>query len=201
MSEPTSTDQALTEWIKAACGGDDAACHEIYEHFVQPVFRLAYGVLLDHEDAEEVVQDSFAYAFRNLSHFDPALSAFKTWLFTITMSRCRNKRRRKWLPVINLPDVTEWLHASDDYTETIVERHHAQETVINALKQISPKLREAVVLRYFDGLSYKEMAQVIGCPQKTAESRVRLAHNALYRLLADHYESLLEGVFGYEQAR
>lgn len=200
-SELTSADAAVTQCIEAARHGDEAACHELYEQFVQPVFRLAYGILLDRQDAEEVVQDSFAYAFRSLSHYDPQLSAFKTWLFTIAMSRCRNKRRRKWLPVISLPDLGEWLIGSDDFPEEIAARHTMQQTVFDALKQISPKLREAVVLRYFDGLSFREMAQVIGCPQKTAESRVRLAHDALYRLLAEHYESMLEGAFGYEQAR
>lgn len=200
-SKQVDIDAVVGEWIEAARQGDDAACHALYERFIQPVYRLAYGLLLDRQDAEEVVQDSFAYAFRNVSHFDPALSAFKTWLFTITMSRCRNKRRRKWLPTISLPDFGEWLTGNDDHPEKVAARHHTQEAVFEALKQISPKLREAVVLRYFDGLSYREMAQVIGCPQKTAESRVRLAHDALYRLLADHYESLLEGAFGYDQAR
>jgi RNA polymerase sigma-70 factor (ECF subfamily) len=117
------------------------------------------------------------------------------------MSRCRNRRRRKWLPVINLSDIADWLHAHDGAPEAIAAEHHAQQAVIDALKQLSPKLREAVVLRYFDGLSFKEMAQVIGCPQKTAESRVRLAHYAMYRLLADDYETSLKGAFGYEQAR
>jgi RNA polymerase sigma-70 factor (ECF subfamily) len=200
-TEQASADEAVAAWIETARRGDEAACHALYERFVQPVFRLAYGLLLDREDAEEVVQDSFTYAFRNLSHYDPALSAFKTWLFTIAMSRCRNKRRRKWLPVSRWSEVAEWLAGSEEPPERAAARHSAQQAVFDALRKLSPKLREAVVLRYFDGLSFREMAQVIGCPQKTAESRVRLAHDALYRLLADQYETLLEGAFGYEQAR
>lgn len=200
-SEQSGPDAAIAEWIDAARHGDEAACHALYGRFVQPVFRLAYGVLLDWEDAEEVVQDSFTYAFRNLQHFDPRLSAFKTWLFTITMSRCRNKRRRKWLPVSSWSDLADWLAGAEEPPERVAARHHTQQAVFDALKKISPKLREAVVLRYFDGLSFREMAQVMGCPQKTAESRVRLAHDALYRLLAEQYETLLEGAFGYEQAR
>lgn len=195
------SNQELAGLIEAACRGDDSACHALYEQFVQPVFRLAYGILLDREDAEEVVQDSFTYAFRNLARFDPGLSAFKTWLFTITMSRCRNKRRRKWLPTISLRDLGELLYGGDEIPEKAAARNDTRSAVFDALRQISPKLREAVVLRYFDGLTFKEMAQVLGCPQKTAESRIRLAHDALYQLLADRYEILLEGAFGYEQAR
>jgi RNA polymerase sigma-70 factor, ECF subfamily len=190
--------QALDDLIDSARQGDESACHLLYEGFVQAVFRLAYGVLLDKQDAEEVVQDSFTYAFRNLHRFDPGLSAFRTWLFTITMSRCRNKRRRKWLPTTSVPDVGDWVAANQDYPESIVARHDTQRTIFAALTKLTPKLREAIVLRYFDGLSYREMAQVMGCPQKTAESRVRLAHDALYRLLADQSDILLEGAFGHE---
>ena len=55
----------------------------------------------------------------------------------------------------------------------------AQEAVERALAGLTPRLREAIVLRYGHGLTYREIAEVMGCPQKTAESRVRLAHDAL----------------------
>src|SRR6186997_1400407 len=101
----TASEFTLDDLIACARSGDQAACAAIYQQYVRPVYRLAYGVLLDQEDAEEVVQDSFAYAFASLKRFDPTRSAFRTWLYTITMSRCRNKRRRKWLPTINLADI------------------------------------------------------------------------------------------------
>jgi RNA polymerase sigma-70 factor (ECF subfamily) len=165
------------------------------------IYRLAYGILLNEQDAEEVVQDTFAYALHNLSKFDPGRSAFRTWLYTITMSRCRNKRRRKWLPTIRLADLAEWLPDHQPRPEFELEQQGIREMVLDALRRLTPKLREAIVLRYFDGLSYREMAQVLDCPQKTAESRVRLAHETLYHALADQRDMLLEGVLGHEQAR
>lgn len=194
MTEQT----AIDELIGAAAQGDQIACAALYQQFVRPVYRLAYGVLLDQQDADEVVQDSFAYAFASLRRFDPTRSAFRTWLYTITMSRCRNKRRRKWLPTINLSDVIDWLPGRDHHPERAVDERGVRDAVLDALRTLSPKLREAVVLRYFDGLSFKEMADVMGCPQKTAESRVRLAHDALYDLLADQRDLLLEGLFRHE---
>lgn len=191
-------DNALEALIAAAARGDQVACAALYHQFVQPVFRLAYGVLLDQQDAEEVVQDSFAYAFATLHRFDPSRSAFRTWLYTITMSRCRNKRRRKWLPQINLADVIDWLPGGDHHPERAVDERGVRDTVLEALRTLSPKLREAIVLRYFDGLSFKEMSDVLGCPQKTAESRVRLAHEALYGMLASQRDVLLEGLFRHE---
>lgn len=191
----------LDALIATARRGDQASCTALYHLLVRSVYRLAYGVLLDEQDAEEVVQDSFAYAFQNLRRFDPERAAFRTWLYTITMSRCRNKRRRKWLPLVWLGDRAEWLPASDGHPERAAEQHGVRDTVLDALRQINPKLREAIVLRYFDGLSYREMSDVLGCPQKTAESRVRLAHEALYNILSGEREVLLEGLFGHEQAR
>jgi RNA polymerase sigma-70 factor (ECF subfamily) len=196
MTADSPPDLPLDALIDRAGRGDQAACAALYQRFVHPTYRLAYGVLLDEQDAEEVVQDTFAYAIRNLDRFDPDRSAFRTWLYTITMSRCRNKRRRRWLPTINLAEVADWLPGGEAHPETVAEQRGVRDAVMEALRALTPKLREAVVLRYFDGLSYREMAAVLGCPQKTAESRVRLAHNTLYRLLADQRETLLEGVFG-----
>jgi RNA polymerase sigma-70 factor, ECF subfamily len=193
-----TTEFKLDDLIARACSGDQAACLAIYQQYVRSVYRLAYGVLLDQEDAEEVVQDSFAYVFASLKRFDPSRSAFRTWLYTITMSRCRNKRRRKWLPTINLADIADWLPGTEPHPERLIEERGTRSTVLNALRNLSPKLREAVVLRYFDGLSFKEMAEVLDCPQKTAESRVRLAHDALYVVLADQRDVLLEGVLRNE---
>jgi RNA polymerase sigma-70 factor (ECF subfamily) len=189
----------LNELIDAAAGGDQRACTALYDRFVQAVYRLAYGVLLNQQDAEEVVQDSFGYAFRSLHRFDPARSSFRTWLYTITLSRCRNKRRRKWLPTLPLADMAEWLPGREPNPETAVEQLSIREMVWNALSELSPKQREAVVLRYFDGLTYREMAMVLGCPLKTAESRVRLAHETLYQtLIQQHGKESLFGLFGYD---
>lgn len=190
--------EQLTDLIAQACEGDQAACAAIYHRFVQAIYRLAYGVLLDVQDAEEVAQDTFVYALRNLKRYEPSRSAFRTWLYTIAISRCRNKRRRKWLPTITLADFAERQASAEPPLEAVAEAHNTREVVLEALHKLSPKLREAVVLRYFDGLSYREMAEVLSCPQKTAESRVRLAHDALYNILTSQHSVLAEGLVGHE---
>ncbi len=176
--------------IQAAIEGDQEAFAELYQGLVGQIYRLAYGVLLHREDAEEVVQDSFSYAFRTIERYDSSKSAFKTWMYTITMSRCRNKRRRKMLPTINLTEFADLLPAKGTSPEGYAARSAGRDIIIDGLRNLSPKLREAVVLRYFDGLTYREMAKVLGCPQKTAESRVRLAHKALKDILSNQQEAL-----------
>jgi RNA polymerase sigma-70 factor (ECF subfamily) len=69
-----------------------------------------------------------------------------------------------------------------------------------ALQTLTPRLREAIVLRYGHGLTFREMAEIMECPQKTAESRVRLAHERLRGLLQSSGEQLLEELVGLEGA-
>ena len=198
MSDRPHADDPIPALIDRALAGDEAAFEAIYRHFVGALYRLSYGVLLHEQDAEEVVQDTFMYAFRNLHGYDPARGSFRTWLYTIAMSRCRNKRRRRWLPTLAFGELAERVAGGGPRPESAAERTGVRDAVVAALRQLSPKLREAIVLRYFDGLTYREMADVLDCPQKTVESRVRLAHEALYHLLEEQRDVLLEGVWGYE---
>ncbi len=135
------------------------------------------------------MQEVFVYVFRSLHKFDPQRGSFRTWLYTITISRCRNARRRKLLPQVALSDLlANGLEpASNDDHHNSPERNSmrraAQRLLADGLQTLSPRLREAVALRYGQGLTYREMADILGIPSKTAESRVRLAHQALRKVM------------------
>ncbi len=177
--------QALTPELLAACQrGDQSAYTRFFEATAPSVYRLACSVLLHDQDAEDVLQEVFVYAFRNLHQYDPARGALSTWLYTITVSRCRNARRRKTLPTLDLAQVLrEPATLDDDSPENAAIRSDAQRVLADALGMLSPRLREAVALRYGQGLTYREMSAVLNCPEKTAESRVRLAHEALRKAM------------------
>ncbi|GAB4444235.1 MAG: RNA polymerase sigma factor SigW [Anaerolineae bacterium] len=187
--------------IARSLQGDEDAFAALYEACAPGVYRLAYGVLLHVQDAEEVVQDVFVYVYRNRDKFDPARGAFQTWLYTITISRCRNKRRRKWLPTVMLSHLVnqglEPAGAHHETPEAALARRGVRDALEQALAGLSPRLREAVTLRYAQGLTYREMAEVLGCPQKTAESRVRLAHEALRQSLSAESALLMEELWGF----
>lgn len=172
--------------IGRCLAGEQAAYVELYDQFAARVYRLTYSLLQDQQDAEEVLQDTFEYAFRKLRHFDPAKSALKTWLFQIAISRCHNKRRRKWLPSLSL-SAEQVETAADPHQpqlDEVAALNSQQRAVWQALAQLSPKLRETVVLRYYEGLTYGEIGVILDIPAKTAESRTRLAHKVLHDLLA-----------------
>ncbi len=159
--------------------GEQAGYDALYDQFGVGIYRLCYSLLLNREDAEDVAQESFVYAFKNLHRFDAERSSFKTWLYTIAICRCRNVYRRNRPPLIDLGALLQIGAPKGETPEAMFAHQSAQEAVERALAGLNPRLREAVVLRYAHGLTYREIAEVMGCPQKTAESRVRLAHDAL----------------------
>lgn len=195
-----ATDRALGAWTRLeAAGEEDLAlierCHHgeesaftaLYHRYASYMYRLIYSFLQHKEDAEEVLQDTFEYAFRRIHRYDARKASFKTWLYQIAVSRCRNKRRRKWLPTFSLAHLAG--RDAHDLEATLpdeaLDLNARQQKIWQALCDLSPKLRETAVLRYYEGLSYPEIGQILDIPAKTAESRMRLAHKALRKQLAD----------------
>lgn len=200
MSHTEPAQQITTEADIARClGGDQSGYAALYETYAAGLYRLCYGLLLNRDDAEDVAQEAFVYAFKNLRRYDPAKAQFKTWLYTIAICRCRNLYRRGRAPWVDLAAVLgSGLSApQSESPEAAYAQRSAAESLSKALQRLQPRLREAIVLRYGHGLTYREIAEVMDCPQKTAESRVRLAHEALRGLLEPAGAYLLEELLSY----
>jgi RNA polymerase sigma factor (sigma-70 family) len=106
----------------------------------------------------------------------------------ITVSRCRDRLRKRRAPTLSL---TAWLIHRAKPTDPTPEPEHSAETselrskVWEAVQKLTPMLREAIVLRHWGGHTYQEISDITGCPMKTAQSRVRLAHQRLAKTLAE----------------
>ena len=179
-----------TDLIKRARQGDEGAMEALYVQHAPSLFRLAFGFLRHREESEEVVQDALAYALSRLERYESQKSAFRTWLHTITVSRCRNKRRRRWLPSTRL---SEWLRTGQDTVgmdgepEAMVMADEQARQVWEVVGRLSPAVREVVVLRYWGGHTVPEIGRIVGCRTSTAQSRLRLAHQQMERhLIALH---------------
>jgi RNA polymerase sigma-70 factor (ECF subfamily) len=192
VSDPTQ--QTVLAHIQRALTGDQQAYAALYNLYAAGVYRLCYSLLLNREDAEDVTQEAFVYAFKNLNRYDERRAAFKTWLYTIAVSRSRNVHRRQRPIALDILDMMRLKTPSppSEQPEAQLMHQRAREAIATALSGLSPRLREAVVLRYGHGLTYREIAAVMGCPQKTAESRVRLAHDKLRGLLQGEGQGLLD---------
>lgn len=182
------------EIIRRALAGDQTAYKALYDYYAAGIYRLCYSLVLNKQDAEDVVQESFLYAFKNLDRYDRDKASFKTWLYTITVSRCRNTYRGKKMTLVDLSHLLQLQlpGPTSETPEAQLAKRESIDAVQDALAALSPKLREAIVLRYGHGLTYREMGEVMDCPQKTAESRVRLAHKQLKDVLRPVGHGLLE---------
>ena len=186
----------INVWIKRWQKGDERAAESLYNYYRESTFRLAYGLLGNSSDAEEAAQDALTYALVNIHRYDAQRARFATWLHLITVSRCRDRQRRKWLPRISLSVWLQRGHELPDPRPGPEPRALQQERdnqVWQAVQALSRPLREAILLRYWGGHTYRELAEILDCPVPTAQSRVRRAHQRLHRALAAFTTDKLEG--------
>ena len=197
--QPLGGNDEVNSLIQTCLTGEQTAYTALYDHFATGIYRLCYSLVLQRQDAEDVMQETFVYAFKNLHRFDAARASFKTWLYTIAVSRCRNTYRRKRLPNIDFGQLfrLEIAAPRSERPEAELARKAAEDALRQALYALTPPLREAVVLRYGHGLTYREISEVMGCPPKTAESRIRLAHQHLKHILQAHGQGLLEELLSF----
>ncbi len=174
--------------IERALAGDETAARKLHDAHYPAVLRLALLLLQDLQDAEDVAQDTFIYAFRHLAKYDPERASFATWLKIIAASRCRDRQRRRRIEWLSLQELTEAGLEPEDETpdhrpDIALELTIAQEAVWEALKRVPRKSRQALILRYFGELSYPEIAQTLDCLVSTAKSRVAYGLRTLARVL------------------
>jgi RNA polymerase sigma-70 factor (ECF subfamily) len=174
--------------VARALAGDEESERELYSTYHSAAYRLAYLLLSDTRDADEVVQDAFVYALTNLERYDEQRGSFWAWLRVIVVSRCRNKRRRRELLQVSLDTLGEAamarLSACGDDPARHFEATAMRQALWDALLQVSSGARDALVLRFYEGLSYAEIANVLGCSSEAARSRVAHGKAQLRRLLA-----------------
>jgi RNA polymerase sigma-70 factor (ECF subfamily) len=182
----SSEEEART--IARAVQGDESAQRRLYEAYCAASGRLAFLFLGEIRDAEEVVQDAFVYAFQNLERYDAEKGSFWTWLRVILVSRCRNKRRRRQLPQVSL-ELLRGVGLFPAAPPTIgspahlVESSETRRMIWQMLQQVSPGARDALILRYYEDLSYSEIADALGCSSAAARSRVAHGKVQMRRLL------------------
>jgi RNA polymerase sigma-70 factor (ECF subfamily) len=174
--------------IERVLAGDETAARELHDAHYPAVLRLAYMLLQNLQDAEDATQEAFVYAFQHLARYDAKRAAFMTWLKVIVTSRCRDRQRRRRFQWLSLQELVGTRLEPEDETPdhqpaVKLELVGVQQVVWEALNQVPHKSRQALILRYFGGLSYPEMAQALGCSVSTAKSRVVYGQQVLARLL------------------
>ncbi len=156
------TDDELIERIR---DGDEHSAEELVTRYYAAILRYCRWHCADDARAEDLTQETFLRVFKNLPRYGKR-DRFKSWLYTIANHICVDESRKMtWYGLSDeLPEECEAFSKLEDRDET--ER---------LLQKLSGEQREAVILRFAQQLSFKEIAAVTGCSLRTAQSRVRCA--------------------------
>lgn len=183
-------DLTVTGHINRFKGGDESAFEEIVKAYQDRIYNLCRVSLGNPRDAEDAAQDVFIKVYQNLKKFDPAPS-FSSWIYRIAVNTCIDYKRRPaaWRQLLGIFDEGREfpLDARSNLPspEEMYESKKTGEAIRRGLSLISPKLRTVIVLKEIEGLSYEEIAGVLGISIGTVKSRIFRAREELRRFLSE----------------
>jgi RNA polymerase sigma-70 factor, ECF subfamily len=167
------TEEAIRRFLE----GEEEAFSRIVRQWERKVYNLAWRMLGNREDAQDVVQETFLSIFKNIRSLrDP--SSFSTWLFKITLNHCRARRKSRSSSLLLSEIVPEQGEDNGGLLNVIPSSENAGKSVETldivrkALADLSEEHRTAIILKEYLGLSLEELAGVMNCPLSTAKSRL-----------------------------
>ena len=182
----TWTDEELVAWSN---GGDSESFNELIRRWERPIYALAYRQIGREEDARDVCQETFLRAYRALKGFR-GQAKFSSWLYRIAINLCRDwMRRERRTPVVQPPEDMDLMElaAAREPAEAIedrIARNDQSRAVARAMALLSEEQRAAIVLKEYHGLTFQEIADLIGCPLSTVKTRLYQGLTVLRRELA-----------------
>jgi RNA polymerase sigma-70 factor (ECF subfamily) len=165
---------------------DPDAFGQLVERYASSIVSLAYRMVGERADAEDLAQETFLAAFKALPTFR-ADAKFSTWLYRIAMNKCKDWLRARRAAQGALEAEAEDLFAELAVDPATPERALSQRQVADhlerAIQKLPPLYREAFVLKHVEGLDYEEMEQIVGVHRDTLKMRVYKARTQLCRAL------------------
>jgi RNA polymerase sigma-70 factor (ECF subfamily) len=160
---PRLLEEQIIEIVKAARKGDDESFYQLIDTHKDRLFRIAYAYLHNEQDALEAIQETTFRAYVKLRSLRKP-EYFRTWLIRILINYCNDelKRRRRQSAQAADARITE----DEDLTEHHVERIRLE----GALDSLEPKLKQIVILKYFEDLTIREIAKVLRRPDSTVKT-------------------------------
>lgn len=164
-----------TRLVARIAAGDETALAEVYDQYAPMVFGLAQRVLAERLAAEDVTQEVFVFLWERPEAFDAERGSLRSWLGVVTHRRAvdrvrREEAERRRADAAALQPMTAPPDMAEAATSVLIA-----ERVRDAVAQLPEEQRAAVMLAYFEGKTYVEVAEILGIPEGTAKSRMRLA--------------------------
>lgn len=194
--------QAVNALVRRCVSGDAAAWQDIVQQYHRRIYNICYRFSGSADDASDLAQEVFIKMYRTLSTFDTSRASFMTWVTTVTRNLLVDHfRKGKYDRITDSLDATpaaqedgltlaEQLEDKGASPEARVRSQETQRLVHEALKRLSPELREAVILRDLQDLDYKDIAKVLNVPEGTVKSRINRGRTELARLLQRNYRQV-----------
>lgn len=193
--EQEAAQEAVARLVRQCITGDAQAWQQLVISQHRRIYAICYRFTGSSSDAEDLTQDVFLKLYKNLSSFDLQKGSFQTWITTLARNLLVDHFRRT-----RLDRASDSLDATFDgeadgptMADRLADSRQSQEQhfaglelkvrIQDALKQLSPELREAVILRDLEDMDYKEIAQVLRIPEGTVKSRISRGRGELARLL------------------
>lgn len=191
MPHDTQTDLRLLEELR---NGRDSALNEIIERWERPLAGFAWRYVQNETDAKDLVQETFVKVYKNKDRFRPD-TKLSAWLFTTLANQCKNfnrwKSRHPTIALVNPSD-----NRSDGSTTIMVDPQDSEPTpdksaetrdlvahLKRAIAKLPHDLKTTLLLYQYEGLSYKEIADIVGCSPKGVETRLYRTRKQLKKLL------------------
>ncbi|MBT9394023.1 sigma-70 family RNA polymerase sigma factor [Hymenobacter sp. NST-14] len=178
--------------IRAAVeNNDEKAYAELMHIYKKPVYHVVLKMVRNPDDAEDLTIEAFAKAFRNLHKFNPEF-AFSTWLFRIATNNCIDFIRKNKIKTMSIDSAIK-IDNGDEITIDFRDQNlNPQETTIknqkieimqHVVSRLPDKYQRLVTLRYFDELSYEEIATELKAPLGTVKAQLHRARELLYDMV------------------
>ena len=179
--------EVVHDLVRRARRGDDAAFRRLVEMYMRAVYSIAYRLMGDHDDADDVVQETFVRAHRSLARYDESYS-FYTWLRTIAtrlgLNELEKRRRRKTQGGDSFDAAAEIVPASAPDPVDDLAGEELRQALGQALDTLTEEYRAVLVLRAYEDLSYEEISRTLDIPIGTVMSRLCRARGLLRQALS-----------------
>jgi len=179
------------EIVARVLRGDRQAYALLVEEYQAPIYNLVYRMTKNLSDAEEITQESFLRAFQQLSRYD-AERSFYTWLYTISLNLVRNHLKKNARRQMSFRQENVSLNSiiSDSEENALQEatavdamRQEREKKLERCLDKLSSDLKEMLVLRFYQGLTFEDIAGITGLSQSAAKMRVYRALEKLKKIM------------------
>lgn len=167
---------------------DHEAFGQLIDRHATSIVNLAYRMVGNRAEAEDLAQETFLSAFKSLSTFR-ADSKFSTWLYRIATNKCKDwlraKRPGQGQQDVDIDELLDIEVAEDRTPERLLSQQQVAQELEQAIQRLPPLYREAFVLKHIEGLSYEEMQEILGVNGDTLKMRVYKGRVQLSRELSE----------------